>query len=97
MKHFALLTAVAMFGLPAVAQANTQQVNACVTQMTEKNIMDKASAQKVCSCVVKEQAKITRAQKTELDNWVKSGKDVRQNKTFQTISGKMKACSAGIK
>ena len=39
----------------------------------------------------------TQAQKNELDTWVKSGKDVRQNKTFQTISARMKACGNGVK
>ena len=29
--------------------------------------------------------------------WVKSGKDVRQNKTFQDISARMKACGNGVK
>lgn len=47
--------------------------------------------------MVDEQAKITQAQKNELDAWVKSGKDVRQNKTFQTISARMKACGNGVK
>ena len=98
MKHFAVLTLIASFALPFAAHAaNPQQVGACVGQMTEKNITDKTSATKVCTCVVDEQAKITQAQKTELDNWVKSGKDVRQNKTFQNMSNRLKACGNGIK
>ena len=98
MKHFAVLTLIASFALPFAAHAaNPQQVGACVGQKTEKNITDKTSATKVCTCVVDEQAKITQAQKTELDNWVKSGKDVRQNKTFQNISNRLKACGNGIK
>ena len=98
LAHFALATLFGSMALPVAAQAaNPQYVNACVTQMTDKNITDKASAKKVCTCVVDEQAKITQAQKTELDNWVKSGKDVRQNKTFQNISNRMKACGNGIK
>lgn len=101
MKKSALLATMALFVMPAmstVAQAaNSQQVNACVSQMTDKNLTDAKSAQKVCSCVVNEQSKITQAQKTELDSWVKSGKDVRQNRTFQAISAKFKACGNGIK
>lgn len=97
-KSLALLTAVVALSCSGIAQAaDAQQVNACVTQMTEKNITDQKSAQKVCTCVVNEQAKITQAQKTELDNWVKSGKDVRQNKIFQNVSAKLKACGNGIK
>lgn len=98
MKQFALLTALAVMGLPALSQAaNPQQVNACVTQVTDKNITDKKSAQKFCSCVVDVQSSITQAQKTELDQWVKSGKDVRTNKTFQSVTAKFKACGNGIK
>lgn len=101
MKKSALFVTVALFSLPAmpmlVHAANPQQVGACVTQMTDKNITDAKSAQKVCTCVVDEQAKITQAQKNEIDNWVKSGKDVRQNSTYQTIVNKLKACGNGIK
>ncbi|ELA08312.1 hypothetical protein MOMA_07111 [Moraxella macacae 0408225] len=86
--------------LPNLANASTDvnhaQINACVAQMTEKKITDNKSAQKVCGCVVKEQAKITQKQKNELDDWVKSGKDIRTNKTFQNISDRMKACGNGI-
>lgn len=88
-----LLSSSAM--LPNLANANAQ-VNACVAQMTEKKITDNKSAQKVCSCVVKKQSQITQKQKNELDNWVKSGKDIRTNKTFQNISNRMKACGNGI-
>lgn len=101
MKKFALVAVLAM-GTPLMsvnAQAfdKSAQVNACVTQMTDKNITDKASAKKVCGCVVNEQSKITQDQKTEIDNWVKQGKDVRQNSTYQTLVNKLKACGNGIK
>ena len=67
MKHFAVLTLIASFALPFAAHAaNPQQVGACVGQMTEKNITDKTSATKVCTCVVDEQAKITQAQITNM-------------------------------
>lgn len=99
-----LRTVLGLAALPAVVlttasaqAANPQQVNACASQMTERNITDSASAKKFCGCVLDEQAKITQAQKNELDEWVQSGKDVRQNKTFQTISLRMKACGDGIK
>lgn len=46
--------------------------------------------------MVKKQSQITQKQKNELDNWVKSGKDIRTNKTFQNISNRMKACGNGI-
>lgn len=98
MKHSAIVTLFASMVLPFAAHAaNPQYANACATQMTEKHITDAASAKKVCTCVVDEQSKITQAQKNELDTWVKSGKDVRQNKTFQTISARMKACGNGVK
>lgn len=101
MKKSVLFATVAVFAVPAlssVAQAaNPQQVSACASQMAEKNITDIKSAQKLCTCVVGEQAKITQAQKNELDNWVKSGKDVRQNATYQSIVGKIKACGNGVK
>lgn len=101
MNKFALLAVLAMsapfISVSAHAVDKSTQVNACVTQMTDKNITDKASAKKVCGCVVNEQSKITQAQKTEIDNWVKDGKDVRQNSTYQTLVNKLKACGNGIK
>lgn len=98
MKKFALLTTLGLFALPMTAQsANPEQVNLCVTQITEKKITDQKSAQKLCTCVVNEQAKITQTQKDELDNWVKSGKNIQDNQTFQNISNKLKACGNGIK
>lgn len=101
MKKSVFFATVAVFALPTVSSvaqaANPQQVSACASQMTEKNITDMKSAQKLCTCVVDEQAKITQAQKTELDAWVKSGKDVRQNTTYQTIVAKLRACGNGIK
>ena len=102
MKQVAMLPLLALLAIPAMIQSaqaagDPRQVNACVTQMTDKNITDRSSAQKGCSCVVNEQANITQAQKTEIDNWVKGGKDVRQNKTYQTIVSKLKACGNGIK
>lgn len=98
MKKFTFFATLGLFAMPMVAQsANPEQVNACVIQMTDKKITDKASAQKVCTCVVNEQEKITQAQKDELDNWVRSGKTIQDNKTFQTISNKLKACGNGIK
>mgnify|MGYP007061786589 CR=1 FL=1 len=103
-SSFKLCTALSVAALPAVVlattsahAANAQQVNACASQMTERNITDNKSAKQFCTCVLDEQAKITQAQKNELDEWVQSGKDVRQNKTFQTISLRMKACGDGIK
>ena len=91
MKHSAIVTLFASMVLPFAAHAaNPQYVNACITQMTEKHITDAASAKKVCTCVVDEQAKITQAQKNELDAWVKSGKDVRQNKRTRLVTGTMK-------
>lgn len=97
MNKFRLLAISALSLFASTSYANTAHINACVAQMTEKNITDNQSAQKVCSCVVKEQSKITQAQKDELDNWVKQGKDIRTNKTFQTISNRMKACGDGIR
>lgn len=102
MKHVVMLPVLAMLALPTLGQTaqaagEPRQVNACVTQMTDKNITDRSSAQKVCACVVNEQANITQAQKSEIDTWVKNGKDVRQNKTYQTIVAKLKACGNGIK
>lgn len=101
---FNLRTALSVAALPVALLVNTgayaanaQQVNACASQMTERNITDSKSARRFCTCVLDEQAKITQAQKNELDEWVQSGKDVRQNKTFQTISLRMKACGDGIK
>lgn len=101
MKKSALFATAALFVIPAVSSvaqaANPQLVNACATQMTDKNMTDAKSAQKVCTCVVDEQAKITQAQKNDIDNWVKSGKDVRQNRNYQAIVSKLKACGNGIK
>lgn len=96
-----LLLATAFLGLsamnvPAMA-ADSNMVNACAGQMADKYALDTGSATKVCTCLVDEQAKITPAQKTEIDTWVKSGKDVRQNPLFQNISAKFKACGNGIK
>lgn len=97
MKTNQILSMIALAFIANISHANPTAINACVAQMTDKNLTDNKSAQTLCSCVVKEQAKITQAQKNELDNWVKQGKDIRANKTFQTISNRMKACGDGIK
>lgn len=97
MNTLRILSICALPLIASISHANTTEINACVVQITDKNITDKQSAQKVCGCVVKEQAKITQAQKDELDSWVRQGKDIRANKTFQTISNRMKACGDGVK
>ena len=96
-----LLLATAFFGLSAFAvpanAVDSTMVNACATQMVEKSLTDANSANKVCTCLVNEQSKITQAQKDEIDTWVKNGNDVRQNALFQNISAKFKACGKGVK
>lgn len=103
MKKLLLATAffgLTVFNLPASANVNatdTAMVNACAGQMVDKNLTDPTSAQKVCTCLVDEQAKITQAQKSQIDAWVKSGKDVRQSPIYQSVSAKFKACGNGVK
>ncbi|WP_315043663.1 hypothetical protein ACGTJS_11215 [Faucicola mancuniensis] len=95
-KLLAVCAMGAMF-VPSLAMANTTPINACVAQMTAKQLTDKKSAEKVCTCVAKEQSKVTQAQTKELNNWVQSGKDIRTNKTFQNLSKRIKACGDGVK
>lgn len=102
MKKFVTVTAIILASLPAIAQSanvNIKQdmINACVNQVVEKNITDKNSAQKLCTCQVTVQGKMTMEQSWEIDSWAKSGKKLENLPTYKNMVKNLQACGNGIK
>lgn len=103
MKHIALfsLGLLAFTGISTANAANVNikqdMVNACVAQVTDKKITDPTSAQKLCTCQVNVQGKMTMEQSWEIDSWAQSGNNLASLPLYNSLIKNIQACGAGIK
>lgn len=99
-----VLASFALVALPFISTAQAANVNikqdminACVAQVSDKNITDKTSAQKLCTCQVNVQGRMTMEQSWEIDSWAQSGNNLASLPLYNNLIKNIQACGTGIK
>ncbi len=88
-------------GFMLMPQANAldikqEQINACVQNVVTSKIADNATANKLCSCSIEVESKITKGQMWEAESYRVSGKDVSTLPSVQKYINDLKQCEQGL-
>ena len=88
-------------GFMLIPQANAvdikqEYINSCVQQTVDTKVADKATANKLCSCVVDVHSKKTLGQMWEVESYRANGKDTSTLPFVQKLQNDLQQCEQGL-